>query len=49
MERCKGVEVIHREVLRRIIVAPTADPLEATCPLEAGKHELFPMVIVAPG
>jgi hypothetical protein len=49
MECRKGVEVIHREVLRRIIVAPTADPLEAPRPPETGKHELFPMVIVAPG
>jgi hypothetical protein len=48
MECCEGVEVIHGEELRRIVVAHTANPLEATCPPETGKHELFPMVIVAP-
>jgi hypothetical protein len=49
MECCKGVEVIHREVLRWIIVAPTADPLETSCSSESRQDELFAMVIVAPG
>jgi hypothetical protein len=49
MECCEGVEVIHREVLRWIVIAPAGCPLEATCPPKTGEHELLAMVIITPG
>jgi hypothetical protein len=42
------IEVVHREVLRWVIFASAADPLESSCSSELGENELLSMMIVAP-
>ena len=48
---CKGfkrVKVVHREVLRWIVFATTALPLEPSCSTETWQCELLSVMIVAP-